>query len=84
MESSLQDSNKRYTDGIKQAKEEYNQELNEAINKLTLEKENLEAKLDTKKQELRNSQLTTTREINQLEKEKALMTEKFSQLEQKK
>lgn len=80
----MQDSNKRYTDGIKQAKEEYNQELNEAINKLTLEKENLEAKLDTKKQELRNSQLTTTREINQLEKEKALMTEKFSQLEQKK
>lgn len=83
LERALEEANKRYNEKLKTLKDETGYEFNDTIEKLTTEKNNLERRLDTKRNEYKELEISRTRQVNTLEKEKAVMTEKYSTLETK-
>lgn len=83
LERSLHDSEDKYNEALKSLRDESGQELSATIQKLSLDKENLEQKLEQKKKTLKEMATTSAKQIGVLEKEKAVLGEKFSHLEAK-
>ena len=83
LERSLHDSEEKYNEALKSLRDESGQELSATIEKLTLNKESLEQKLEQKKKNLKEMATTSARQIGGLEKEKAVLAEKYSHLEAK-
>ena len=81
LESSLAQANKRYNEKLKSFKDETGFEYSDMIEKLTAEKTTLEAKLDAKRTEYKDLTLERRKQINDLERENARLTEKLSALE---
>ncbi|OMJ73597.1 hypothetical protein SteCoe_27672 [Stentor coeruleus] len=83
LERSLHDSEEKYNEALKSLRDESGQELQATIEKLTLDKENLEQKLEQKKKSLKEMATSSAKQIGGLEKEKAVLVEKYSHLETK-
>ena len=84
LEKSLQDSEERYNETLKSLKDQSGQELSETIQKLTQSKESLESKLEQKRRAMKELESSSAKQINGLEKERAVLTEKLSNMEAKK
>lgn len=83
LERSLHDSEEKYNEALKSLRDESGQELSATIEKLTLDKENLEQKLEQKKKSLKEMAINSAKQIGVLEKEKAVLAEKYLHLEAK-
>lgn len=83
LERSLHDSEDKYNEALKSLRDESGQELSATIQKLTLDKETLEQKLEQRKKELKEMATSSSRQIGGLEKEKAVLAEKLIHLEAK-
>jgi chromosome segregation ATPase len=83
LERSLHDSEDKYNEALKSLRDESGQELSATIEKLTLDKESLEQKLEQKKKSLKEMATSSIKQIGALEKEKAIYVEKYSNLESK-
>ena len=83
LERSLHDSEDKYNEALRSLRDESGQELSATIEKLTLDKESLEQKLEQKKKSLKEMATTSAKQIGGLEKEKAVLAEKYSHLEAK-
>lgn len=84
LEKSLHDAEEKYNETVKSLKDESGQELSTTIGKLTQVKESLEEKLEQKKKQLKDIATSSSRQISNLEKEKAVLSEKLINLDMKK
>ena len=83
LEEALEQSDKKYSATISQIKQESQSQNLEHLQSLYQEKENLQFKVDEKKKQLKDLRKTTSREINELEREKAVLEEKLNFAEKK-
>ena len=83
LERSLHDSEEKYNEALRSLRDESGQELTATIEKLNLDKENLEQKLEQKKKSLKEMATSSAKQIGGLEKEKAVLAEKLLHLEAK-
>jgi Guanylate-binding protein, N-terminal domain/Guanylate-binding protein, C-terminal domain len=83
LEKLAKDTEEKYRDTLKALKTENGQEMPVMIERLTSEKESLEKKLSDKKKDLKTLTLDYTKQISQLEKEKAILNEKITNMESK-
>ncbi|CAG9321111.1 unnamed protein product [Blepharisma stoltei] len=84
LEKSLQENSVKYNDSIKSWKTENGQELSEMVEKLSLEKEYAEKKLEEKRKATKELEMKHIRQVNILEKEKALLEENLAHVNNKK
>ncbi|CAG9318657.1 unnamed protein product [Blepharisma stoltei] len=84
LEKSLHDAEDKYSETVKNLKDESGQELSSTIAKLTQVKENLEEKLEQRKKQLKDIAASSSKQISSLEKEKAVLSEKLVNLDMKK
>ena len=77
LERSLHDTEDKYNEALKSLRDESGQELSATIQKLTLDKESLEQKLEQKKKDLKDLSIGSSKQIGALEKEKAVLAEKL-------
>jgi len=84
LEKSLSEAEDKYAETLRSLKDESGEELQATILKLTKEKESLDEKLNQKKKSLKELATNTSKNISSLEKEKAVLAEKLTNLEAKK
>ena len=84
LETSAADSHKRNAEKTRSLREELTNEYSETIEKLNNEKQNLENKMEEKRKQSKEAETTMSKQIIDLEKERAVNSEKLSILETKK
>lgn len=83
LERSLHDTEEKYNEALKSLRDESGQELSATIQKLTIDKESLEQKLEQRKKDLKELSTNSNKQIGVLEKEKAVLSEKLTYTENK-
>jgi hypothetical protein len=81
LEASLLTVQAKYNEAVKAAKNRPGYELTEQVDKLTADKETLELKLEEKRRAMKEAESSTSKAISGLEKEKAVLSEKLTNLE---
>lgn len=81
LEGNLQATLAKYNEAVKAAKSRPGYELAEQIDKLSVEKEALEQKLEDKRRAMKEVEGSSSKAISALEKEKAVLSEKLTNLE---
>ena len=84
LETAAADSHKRNAEKVRTMREELSTEYLDTIEKLNGEKQTLETKLEEKRKQSKESETTMSKQIIDLEKERAVTSEKLSILETKK
>jgi phage shock protein A len=83
LERALEEANKRYNEKLKSLKDETGFEYTDTIEKLSNEKANLEQRLENKRNEFKKHEGFRSKQVNNLEKDKAVLQEKLSTIEGK-
>lgn len=80
----LNESQNKYKERIEYYEREFVEQTEERIRKVNEEKDQIQSKLDTYKKEQKEKELQKSRQISHLEKDKAVVEEKLTNLEVKK
>lgn len=81
LDEALQEVTSKYNEVMKSGKSDTGLDFPTLVEKLSIEKESLEQKLEQKKQALRELELRTFKQVNSLEKEKEQLREKLQSSE---
>jgi predicted transcriptional regulator len=84
MQKNYDETVKKYEEKLTSLKEEIQTDMAISIERINVEKENAEQKYDQKRKALKELESQTIKQINQIEREKAVLQEKIINIESKK